>query len=183
MHLIELHHSALHYKELTVSMVGRPVYCSVGLTWAAGVGWMERSLQLFATVRQVGCTEHCTAILHSALHSAELFTFECPQLNILLRLMPAHASYCHQSSIARPAYARALYIQHHSAQIWWNANTNPLQINMQHRTYLLHNNPWKKREVCLFIKNLFRSHNMFTIKPKNLFWQIDALGKSDRSRV
>ena len=43
-----------------------------------------------------GCTEHCTAILHSA----ELFTFECPQLNILLRLMPAHASYCHQSSIA-----------------------------------------------------------------------------------
>ena len=114
MHLIELHHSALHYKELTVSMVGRPVYCSVGLTWAAGVGWMERSLQLFATVQQVGCTEHCTAILHSALHSAELFTFECPQLNILLRLMPAHASYCHQSSIARPAYARALYIQHHS---------------------------------------------------------------------
>ena len=67
-----------------------------------------------ATVQQVGCTEHCTAILHSALHSAELFTFECPQLNILLRLMPAHASYCHQSSIARPAYARALYIQHHS---------------------------------------------------------------------
>ena len=106
MHLIELHHSALHYKELTVSMVGRPVYCSVGLTWAAGVGWMERSLQLFATVQQVGCTEHCNAILHSALHSAELFTFECPQLNILLRLMPAHASYCHQSSIARPAYAR-----------------------------------------------------------------------------
>ena len=51
MHLIELHHSALHYKELTVSMVGRQVYCSVGLTWAAGVGWMERSLQLFATVQ------------------------------------------------------------------------------------------------------------------------------------
>ena len=43
---------------------------------------------------------------------AALFAIECPQLNILLRLMPAHASYCHQSSIARPAYARALYIQH-----------------------------------------------------------------------
>ena len=130
-----------------------------------------------ATVQQVGCTEHCTAILHSALHSAELFTFECPQLNILLRLMPAHASYCHQSSIARPACV--IHSTPLCAQIWWN----PLQINMQHRTHLLQNNPWKKREVDLFIKNLFRSHNMFTIKPKNLFWQIDELGKSDRSRV
>ena len=150
MHLIELHHSALQYKELTVSMVGRPVYCSVGLTWAAGVGWMERSLQLFATVQQVGCTEHCTAILHSALHSAELFTFECPQLNILLRLMPAHASYCHQSSIARPACV--IHSTPLCAQIWWNANTNPLQINMQHRTHLLQNNPWKKGKFICSLK-------------------------------
>ena len=90
------------------------VWVSHGQREWAGWRGLCNFLQLFATVQQVGCTEHCTAILHSALHSAELFTFECPQLNILLRLMPAHASYCHQSSIARPAYARALYIQHHS---------------------------------------------------------------------
>ena len=35
---------------------------------------------------------------------AALFAIECPQLNILLRLMPTHASYCHQSSIALVRY-------------------------------------------------------------------------------
>ena len=51
-------------------------------------------------------TTHCSGWSHSA----ELFTIEWPQLNILLRLMPAHASYCHQSSIARPAYTHACFI-------------------------------------------------------------------------
>ena len=54
---------------------------------------------------------------------AALFAIECPQLNILLRLMPTHASYCHQSSIALVRYTftvadKSIWMQDLAAQIY-----------------------------------------------------------------
>ena len=92
---------------------------------------------------------HCVTTTHCSgrSQSAELFTIEWPQLNILLRVMPAHASYCHQSSIASlpRMRARALYI--HSTLptnlLKGKYKSSATQRNIQHHTHLQHN-PWSK---------------------------------------
>ena len=73
---------------------------------------------------------HCTGIQYKStgchVHQyceAALFAIECPQLNILLRLMPTHASYCHQSSIALVRYTftvadKSIWMQDLAAQIY-----------------------------------------------------------------